>query len=45
MARGWEFEPGTILIFDKGYVDYCWYERLTQQGFPSSPGCGPTPPI
>jgi hypothetical protein len=32
VARAWEFEPGTILIFDKGYVDYCWYERLTQQG-------------
>lgn len=31
VARSWQFEPGSILIFDKGYVDYRWYERLTQQ--------------
>lgn len=31
VARRMEFEPGTILIMDLGYVDYRWYERLTQQ--------------
>ncbi len=31
-ARMLEFEPGTIVVFDKGYVDYKWYERLTRQG-------------
>jgi len=23
---------GTILVFDRGYTDYNWFERLTQQG-------------
>ena len=32
VARNWKFEAGTILVFDRGYVDYGWYEELTQQG-------------
>lgn len=32
VARRLRFQPGTILIFDRGYVDYAWFERLTQQG-------------
>jgi len=24
--------PGTILVFDRGYVDYQWYQRLTDGG-------------
>lgn len=32
VARQWQFSPGTILIFDRGYVDYRWFEPLTQQG-------------
>ena len=32
VARRLRFEPGTILVFDRGYVDYAWYEQLTQQG-------------
>jgi len=32
VARRWRFEPGTILVFDRGYVDYRWYEQLTRQG-------------
>jgi hypothetical protein len=32
VARGWGFPPGTLLIFDRGYVDYAWFERLTRQG-------------
>jgi Domain of unknown function (DUF4372)/Transposase DDE domain len=32
VARRWRFAPGTILIFDRGYVDYRWYEQLSRQG-------------
>ena len=32
VARRLRFEPGTILVFDRGYVDYRWYESLTRQG-------------
>jgi Transposase DDE domain/Domain of unknown function (DUF4372) len=32
VARQLAFEPGTILVMDRGYVDYQWYERLTAQG-------------
>lgn len=31
IARQWQFPPGTILVFDRGYVDYQWYQRLTEQ--------------
>jgi len=32
VARRLRFQPGTILIMDRGYVDYAWFERLTRQG-------------
>jgi len=32
VARRWRFQAGTILILDRGYVDYAWFERLTRQG-------------
>ena len=32
VARRLHFQPGTILIMDRGYVDYAWFERLTRQG-------------
>ncbi len=32
VARTFKFQPGTIIAMDKGYVDYDWWERLTQQG-------------
>jgi hypothetical protein len=32
VARTLKFQPGTILAMDKGYVDYGWWERLTEQG-------------
>jgi Domain of unknown function (DUF4372)/Transposase DDE domain len=32
VARQLPFEPGTVLIMDRAYVDYAWYERLTRQG-------------
>jgi Domain of unknown function (DUF4372)/Transposase DDE domain len=32
VARTWRFPPGTILVFDRGYVDYGWYEQLSRQG-------------
>lgn len=31
VARGWSFEPGTMLVFDKGYTDYQWFLELSQQ--------------
>ena len=31
IARAWQFAAGTILVFDRGYVDYQWYQRLTDQ--------------
>lgn len=31
VARGLHFEPGTIVVFDRGYVDYQWYQRLTDE--------------
>ena len=32
VTRQWEFAPGTILVFDRGYTDYNWFERLSKQG-------------
>ena len=32
VARQLHFPPGAIVVMDRGYVDYEWYERLTQQG-------------
>jgi hypothetical protein len=31
VARSLQFEPGTILVIDRGYIDYAWFARLTQQ--------------
>jgi hypothetical protein len=30
VARGLQFEPGTIVVMDKGYADYAWWKRLDQ---------------
>jgi hypothetical protein len=32
VTRKWQFEAGTILVFDRGYTDYDWFEQLTRQG-------------
>ena len=32
VAREFQFAPGTILVFDRGYVDYQWYQQLTDGG-------------
>lgn len=32
VARTLSFQRGTILVMDRGYVDYAWYEQLTRQG-------------
>ena len=32
VARHLRFDPGTILIVDRGYVDYAWFGRLTTDG-------------
>ena len=31
VARTLQFEPGTILVMDRGYTDYDWFWRLTLQ--------------
>lgn len=30
VARQIHFQPGTIVVFDKGYADYAWWKRLSQ---------------
>lgn len=32
VVRHQRFEPGTILVFDMGYVDFLWFRTLTEQG-------------
>ena len=32
VARGLKFQSGTIVVMDRGYVDYGWWEQLTKQG-------------
>jgi hypothetical protein len=32
VARQLVFEPGTIVVFDRGYTDYKWFASLTAQG-------------
>ena len=32
VARRMRFEPGTVLVIDRGYIDYDWFVDLTRQG-------------
>jgi hypothetical protein len=32
VARQLRYEPGTLLVMDRGYNDYSWFAELTQQG-------------
>ena len=32
VARTLRFDPGTIVVMDRGYVDYAWFGRLTVDG-------------
>lgn len=32
VARTLPLEPGMIVVIDKGYADYAWWERLDEQG-------------
>lgn len=32
VARQLRFDPGTIVVFDKGYIDYPWWQNLDQDG-------------
>ena len=32
VARTWHFAPGSLVVFDKGYVDYSWFNSLNEQG-------------
>ena len=32
VARRWSYPRGTVLLADRGYVDYRWYDRLCDDG-------------
>lgn len=32
VARTLQFKPGTIVVCDRGYVDYAWWQKLTDEG-------------
>ena len=32
VARTLRFEPGTIVVFDRGYTDYDWFDALDEDG-------------
>lgn len=32
IARQFHFEPGTIVVMDRGYTDYRWFRELTHEG-------------
>src|SRR5664279_6550307 len=32
VARQLRYEPGTLLVIDRGYLDYGWFADLSQQG-------------
>ena len=32
VGRQWRFEAGTIVVFDKGYVDYGWWQQMSADG-------------
>jgi len=32
VAREFRFEAGTIVVFDRGYIDFNWFRSLAQQG-------------
>lgn len=32
VARKLKLQPGTMLVFDRGYTDYNWFQRLTEEG-------------
>jgi len=32
VAQQWQYEPGTLLVMDRGYNDYTWFSDLTRQG-------------
>src|ERR1035437_9771137 len=31
VAREFQFAPGTVVVMDRAYVDYEWWERLSRQ--------------
>jgi hypothetical protein len=32
VARGLKFEPGTVVVMDRGYEDHAWWRKLTADG-------------
>ena len=32
VGRTFEFDPGSVVVFDRGYIDYAWFRTLTERG-------------
>src|SRR5690606_36660270 len=32
VGRQFDFPPGSVVVFDRGYTDYLWYKSLTHRG-------------
>jgi len=32
VAREWDFPAGTIIVFDRGYIDFRWFRSLDERG-------------
>ena len=32
VGRQMRFQPGTIVVVDKGYVDYAWWQQISEEG-------------
>jgi hypothetical protein len=32
VARTFQFDPGSVVVFDRGYIDYAWFRTLTERG-------------
>jgi hypothetical protein len=45
VARKLKLQRGTMLVFDRGYMDYDWFQRLTEEGVQFVTRLTKTPPI
>lgn len=32
VARNFKFDPGTVIVMDRGYIDYAWFRQLNADG-------------
>lgn len=32
VGKAFQFEPGSVVVFDRGYIDYSWFRTLTERG-------------